>query len=174
MPRRQDKMEEILYAPWRTEYITGEDKIEGCTFCHISSHAKDDDLLHVLYRDEHCFVVMNKYPYTPGHFMIIPHFHTDRLEALESDVWLHMSDLAQRGVRLLKEGFNAQGVNIGMNLGKAGGAGIAEHIHLHLVPRWERDTNFITSIGATRVYSTDFDKIFQRIKSLIPDYFEGV
>ena len=165
-------MEEILYAPWRTEYITSE-PIEGCVFCHISTHAKDDESLHVLYRDDVCFVVMNKYPYTPGHFMIIPHQHTDALETLRSDVWLHMSALAQKGVRLLKEAFNAQGVNIGMNLGKAGGAGIAEHIHLHLVPRWERDTNFITSIAHTRVYSTDFEKIYQRIKAEIPNYFRA-
>lgn len=75
-----------------------------------------------------------------------------------------MSALAQKGVRLLKEGFGAHGVNIGMNLGRAGGAGIAEHIHLHLVPRWERDTNFITSIAQTRVYSTDFEVIYSRLK----------
>ena len=104
--------------------------------------------------------------------MIIPHFHTDKLETLSSDVWLHMSALAQKGVRLLKEGMNAQGVNIGMNLGAAAGAGIAEHIHLHLVPRWQRDTNFITSIAQTRVYSTDFEKIYEKIKSLIPEYIE--
>jgi len=78
-----------------------------------------------------------------------------------------------KGVKLLKEGINAQGVNIGMNLGKAGGAGIAEHIHMHLVPRWERDTNFITSIASTRVYSTDFEKIYQKIKTLIPKYIEN-
>jgi len=162
-------MEDILYAPWRDEYVTNK-KIEGCVFCHISKHVDEDKSLHVLYRDEHCFVVMNKYPYTPGHFMIIPHFHTDALEELDPKVWLHMTALAQKGVRLLKEGFNAQGVNIGMNLGKAGGAGIAEHIHMHLVPRWERDTNFITSIAQTRVYSTDFEKIYQKIYSLIPQY----
>jgi len=160
-------MENILYAPWRDEYVTNK-KIEGCVFCHISKNDEDD--LHILYKDEHCFIVMNKYPYTPGHFMIIPHFHTDKLEELDSETWLHMAGLAQKGVKLLKEGFNAQGVNIGMNLGKAGGAGIAEHIHMHLVPRWDRDTNFITSIADTRIYSTDFEKIYQKIKSLIPKY----
>ncbi len=163
-------MEEILYAPWRNDYVTGE-RIDGCVFCHISSYPENDETAHVLYRDEHCFVVMNRYPYTPGHFMIIPHTHTDRLEVLESDIWLHMSALAQNGVRMLKEDFGAQGVNIGMNLGKAGGAGIAEHIHLHLVPRWERDTNFITAIGETRVYSTDFETIFLRLKTLSEKYF---
>ncbi|MBN2782225.1 MAG: HIT domain-containing protein [Campylobacterales bacterium] len=162
-------MKNILYAPWRDEYVKSP-KVDGCVFCHISSHQKDDEDLHVLYRDDFCFIVMNRYPYTPGHFMIIPHFHTDKLEELDSAIWLHMSALAQKCVRLLKDGFNAQAVNIGMNLGKAAGAGIAEHIHLHLVPRWERDTNFITSISQTRVYSTDFEIIFQKIKELIPKY----
>lgn len=163
-------MDDILYAPWRNDYVTGE-KIEGCVFCHISTHQEDDDALHVLYRDEYCFVVMNKYPYTPGHFMIIPHEHTDTLETLDPKIWLHISGLAQKSVALLKESFGAHGVNIGMNLGKAGGAGIAEHIHLHLVPRWERDTNFITAIGGTRVYSTDFEQVYQNIKTAIPKYF---
>lgn len=165
-------MENILYAPWRDEYVTGQ-KIEGCVFCHISTHAHEDETLHVLYRDGHCFIVMNRYPYTPGHFMIIPHHHTDALESLDSAIWLHMSALAQKGVKMLKESFGAHGVNIGMNLGKAGGAGIAEHIHLHLVPRWERDTNFITSIAQTRVYSTDFEKIYRHLKEASEVYFRG-
>ena len=163
-------MEDILYAPWRTEYISGE-KIEGCVFCHISNNADKDEDFHILHRDEKCFIVMNKYPYTPGHFMIIPHFHTDKLEELNAETWLHMSVLAQKSVRLLKEGFGAHGVNIGMNLGAAAGAGIAEHIHMHIVPRFNRDTNFMTSITETRVYSTDFEKIYKKIKSLIPKYF---
>lgn len=162
-------MEKILYAPWRTEYIAGEDA-PGCVFCHISNHLDEAKQLHVLYSDAHCFIVMNKYPYTPGHFMIIPHHHTDKLETLDTAVWLHMSALAQKGVRMLKEGFGAHGVNIGMNLGRAGGAGIAEHIHMHLVPRWERDTNFITSIGETRLYSTDFERIYEKIRTMIPTY----
>jgi len=162
-------MENILYAPWRDEYIQ-EKKIEGCVFCHISQETDKDEELHVLYRDEHCFIVMNRYPYTPGHFMIIPHKHTDALEELDSEVWLHMSNLAHKGVKLLKEGFGAQGVNIGMNLGKASGAGIAEHIHLHLVPRWERDTNFISTISDVRVYSTDFEKVYKKILILFTQY----
>jgi diadenosine tetraphosphate (Ap4A) HIT family hydrolase len=163
-------LKDILYAPWRDEYINDK-KIQGCVFCYISEHKNEDENLHVLYRDEFCFVVMNKYPYTPGHFMIIPHIHTDKLEDLPEDIWLHIASLAQKGVRLLKEGFNAQGVNLGMNLGSAAGAGIAQHIHLHLLPRWKGDTNFITSIGQTRVYSRDFEKIYKKIKNLIPKYF---
>lgn len=163
-------MNDVLYAPWRNEYVAGA-KCKGCVFCHISENEAMDGEHHVLYRDEHCFVVMNRYPYTPGHFMIIPHFHTDALEALNPVVWLHMSALAQKGVRMLKEGFNAHAVNIGMNLGREAGAGIAEHIHLHLVPRWERDTNFITSIAKTRVYSTDFEKIYTRLLEHSKNYF---
>lgn len=162
-------MDDMLYAPWRKEYV-GAPKIQGCVFCHISTHEKEDTDLHVLYRDEYCFIVMNKYPYTPGHFMIIPHVHTDKLEDLDSKIWIHMSSLAQKGVALLKDALHAQGVNIGMNLGKAGGAGIAEHIHLHLVPRWEGDTNFSTSIAQTRVYSSDFNKTYLHIKKLLPKY----
>ena len=165
-------MEDILYAPWRDEYVAGK-KIEDCVFCHISENEKIDEDLHVLYRDEYCFIVMNKYPYTPGHFMIIPHFHTDKLEELDAKTWLHMSSLAQKSVRLLKEGFGAHGVNIGMNLGKTAGAGIAEHIHMHLVPRFNRDTNFITSIAQTRVYSTDFQKIYLKIKELMPKFINS-
>ena len=162
-------MDKVLYAPWRDEYVRDK-KIKDCVFCHISTHEKEDEELHVLYRDEHCFLVMNKFPYTPGHFMIIPHTHTDKLEDLDAEVWLHMSALAQKGVKLLKEGMNAEGVNIGMNLGISAGAGIAEHIHLHLVPRWQSDTNFITAIGETRVYSTDFEKIYIKIKELLKEY----
>jgi ATP adenylyltransferase len=162
-------MENILYSPWRNEYVAGA-IVEGCVFCNISEHPELDNEHHVLYRDELCFMVMNRYPYTPGHFMIIPHHHTDALEALDSQTWLHMSGLAQRGVKMLKESLGAHGVNIGMNLGRAGGAGIAEHVHLHLVPRWERDTNFITSIAQTRVYSTDFERIYHKLRELLPQY----
>jgi len=164
-------MVDVAYAPWRTEYVS-EKKIDGCVFCNISANEDLDKEHHVLYRDDHCFIVMNKYPYTPGHFMIIPHVHTDKLELLESETWLNMAQLAQKGVKLLKKTLRAEGVNIGMNLGAAGGAGIAEHIHLHLVPRFSRDTNFITSIAHTRVYPTDFEKIYNRLLEDSTDLFK--
>lgn len=163
---------EKLYAPWRTQYITKEAKlISGCVFCHIVQNLDDDENLGVIYRDEDFFIVMNKYPYSPGHFMIIPHLHTANLEELPAETFAKISVFAQKGVKLLKEVLNAQGVNIGMNLGSAAGAGIAEHIHLHLVPRWTGDTNFITTIGETRVYSSDFQKIYQKIKNASEHYF---
>jgi diadenosine tetraphosphate (Ap4A) HIT family hydrolase len=159
-----------LYAPWRTEYVSGE-KIEGCVFCHIVQNGDKDEELGVLHREDDFFIVMNKYPYSPGHFMIIPNLHTDKLEELNPETWMKMNKYAQQGVKLLKDVLNAQGVNLGMNLGKVGGAGIAEHIHLHLVPRWMGDTNFITSVGDTRVYSTDFEKIYKRLKEKANKYF---
>ena len=163
-----------LYAPWRGDYVSShksEKSIEGCVFCHIVDNPDKDDELHVLYRDEYCFMVMNKYPYTPGHFMVIPNFHTDKLEELDPKVWIRMNLLAQKGVALLKDVMNAKGVNLGMNLGASAGAGIAEHIHLHLVPRWDRDTNFITTIGEARTYGTDFDKTFKDLKEKATEYF---
>ena len=164
-------MFDILYAPWRSDYVTGK-KIEGCVFCYAAAHPDEDEELGVLYRAKHSFVIMNKYPYTPGHFMVIPYKHIDNLEGLEDEVWLEIATLTKAGVKLLKDVLSAEGVNIGMNLGAAAGAGIAEHIHMHLVPRWQRDTNFITAIGHTRVYSTDFFKIYKKLKEKADDYFQ--
>lgn len=161
---------EYMYAPWRSAYFS--ERGEGCVFCAISEQPERDHEHHVLYRDEHCFIVMNRYPYTPGHFMVIPHLHTDALEELSSQTWMHISFIAQRCVHLLKEGFGAQGANLGMNLGKSGGAGIAEHIHYHIIPRWVGDTNFITTVANTRVYGSDFEAIYERLKALLPKYLE--
>lgn len=162
---------ERLYSPWRTDYVTSNDKIKGCVFCHISENEQDDEKLGVLYRDDKCIVVMNKYPYSPGHFMVVPHLHTDNIESLDPLIWSHISLKVQQGVALLKSVLNASGVNLGMNLGKAGGAGIEQHVHYHLVPRWLGDTNFITSIGGTRVYSTDFERIYKKLKENSSKYF---
>ncbi|MEF3192575.1 MAG: HIT domain-containing protein [Campylobacterales bacterium] len=155
-----------LYAPWRTEYISGAQQHKGCVFCEIAAHPERDRENHLLFRRSGLFGVMNRYPYTPGHFMIIPDLHCANLEELPEETWLAMCALARVGVKLLKEGFGAHGVNVGLNLGHAGGAGIAEHLHLHLVPRFERDTNFMTAIGETRVYSTDFEVVYEKIYKL--------
>lgn len=155
---------ERVYAPWRLEYLSKHNPDE-CVFCLISRHPNEDETNHVLYRDEFCFLVMNRFPYTPGHFMIIPHTHTDSPEKLNESIWNHMNILSRKSVPVLRE-FGAHGVNIGVNIGHAGGAGIPGHLHMHLVPRWERDTNFITTISETRVYSADFETIFQEIKAI--------
>lgn len=160
---------EHLYAPWRFEYVT-EEKIKGCVFCHISKNIAEEKM-QVIFCDELCYVVMNKYPYSPGHIMVVPHFHTDKIEELELHVWQQMSLRVQQGVKLLKEVMPCEGVNIGMNLGEIAGAGIAQHVHYHLVPRWKGDTNFMTVIGGTRVYPVDFEAIVEKLKEQAPQFF---
>ena len=160
-----------LYAPWRTTYITSSSTIDGCVFCHIAQNKDNNEELRVLHREKDFFIVMNKYPYSPGHFMIIPNLHTSNLEDLDSKIFASMSIFAQKGVKMLKDVLNAQGVNIGMNLGSSAGAGIEQHIHLHLVPRWEKDTNFITTIANTRVYGTDEKILYDKLKDASKNYF---
>ncbi|MDD4329482.1 MAG: HIT domain-containing protein [Aliarcobacter sp.] len=160
---------EHLYAPWRYDYVS-EEKIEGCVFCHISKNIADEKM-QVLFADEYCYVVMNKFPYSPGHMMVIPFFHTSNIEDLEDDVWIQMSIRVRQGVRLLKEVMPCEGVNIGMNLGRAAGAGIEQHVHYHMLPRWLGDTNFISTLGGTRVYSASFDEIFKKLKDNALKYF---
>lgn len=160
---------EHLYAPWRYDYVSV-DKIEGCVFCHISKNINDEKL-QVLFFDEYCYVVMNKFPYSPGHMMVVPHFHTCNIEDLDDKIWMQMSLRVRQGVKLLKEIMPCEGVNIGMNLGKAAGAGIEQHVHYHVLPRWLGDTNFISSIGGTRVYPANFEEIFNKLKNNASRYF---
>lgn len=156
-----------LNAPWRSEYF--EKKSDGCVFCNIVKNPQDDEKHGVLFRAQHCFGVMNLYPYSPGHFMIIPYKHIDNIENLEEDTWFEMSYYVRIGVEILKQRINASGVNIGMNLGSDAGAGICEHVHYHLVPRWQRDTNFITTIAETRVAGVDFEKLYKKLKKAFSD-----
>lgn len=158
-----------LYAPWRYDYVS-EEKIKECIFCHISKNL-DDEKYQVIFYDELCFVVMNKFPYAPGHIMVIPHFHTSKLEDLDEIIWQRVSKRVKESVKLLKEVLSCEGVNIGMNLGKAAGAGIEQHIHYHLVPRWIGDTNFITTVSKTRVYPAKFEDIFLKLKKNSKRYF---
>lgn len=158
-----------LYSPWRYDYVSDE-KIKECVFCHISKNIKNEEL-EVLFSDEHCYIVMNKFPYSPGHMMVIPHFHTSNIEDLDDAVWAKMSIRVRQGVSLLKEIMPCEGVNIGMNLGKAAGAGIEQHVHYHMLPRWLGDTNFISSIGGTRVYPANFEEIFNKLKKNASKYF---
>lgn len=153
---------EHLCAPWRSEYFNT--KSAECVFCEVINHPENDDKTGVLFRAKHCFGIMNLYPYSPGHFMVIPYAHVDKIEDLDEKTWLEMSLFVREGVAILKRELKATGVNIGMNLGKAAGAGIAEHVHYHLVPRWERDTNFITTIADLRVNGVPFHPLFEKLK----------
>ncbi|MGM0622619.1 MAG: HIT family protein [Campylobacterota bacterium] len=152
-----------LYAPWRDDYIKDQ-KPKGCVFCHIVANPQEDRQNGVLLRQEEFFIVMNRYPYTPGHFMVIPNAHLQSLPMMDASLWEKLSTAVKKSADILQEVFNPAGINLGMNIGDAAGAGISQHLHYHIVPRWGKDTNFITTIANTRVYSTDFDTIYTKLK----------
>jgi ATP adenylyltransferase len=139
-----------LWAPWRLEYITTLDKPEGCIFCNMPL-AGDDCGAHIVLRGTHSYIMLNAFPYNNGHILIVPYSHVSRLEELPSETLHEMMDLSQLSARAFDMAFHAEGINVGFNLGSAAGAGIADHLHLHMVPRWEGDTNFMPVIGDTRV-----------------------
>jgi ATP adenylyltransferase len=141
--------EQRLWAPWRMEYIEGE-KPDECIFC--VALASDDDAGHyVLHRGERCFVMLNAYPYTSGHLMVSPDEHVDSLEALDGDTLLELMTLTQRSLAALRDAYSPEGFNLGVNQGKVAGAGVEDHVHLHVVPRWAGDTNFMPVVGGVRV-----------------------
>jgi len=162
---------DILSAPYKTNYI-GVKKDKSCVFCDIFASTKPKTDFGILYKDTELMILMNKFPYSPGHILIVPICHIDNLEDLELSLWLKMSKALKQASSLLKDVLNAKGLNIGMNLAKAGGAGIEEHIHCHILPRWDGDTNFITSIGNARVYRSDFDEIYKKLLKQSSKYFK--
>jgi len=155
-------MTDILYSPWRFDYINSR-KEEGCIFC--LDHPEEEDEKHlILYRGKFSFVIMNMYPYNNGHLMVVPNRHTNSILSLSDAERNELFMLVQSTVKILEENYQPQGMNIGMNIGKAAGAGIDEHIHVHIVPRWSGDVNFMTSIAATRVIPEKFENVYQRLK----------
>jgi len=152
-----------VWSPWRMKYIKSEKKQQGCIFCDAVNQPQDDDSL-IVKRGQHAFVILNRYPYTSGHIMIVPNQHVAVLEALDEKVCLEMMQLSKQGCAVLRAVYQPDGFNFGANLGASAGAGIADHIHFHLVPRWDGDTNFMTSIGGTRVLPEDLQETLQRIR----------
>ncbi|WP_367971760.1 HIT family protein [Helicobacter acinonychis] len=153
-----------LYAPWRENYL--KEKIKNCVFCEISQNPVKDLENRVLYRDNDLFVVMNAYPYNPGHLLIIPHVHKASVELLEINTWLNMNQLVPKVLKALYA-YGAQGINVGLNLHKNAGAGIPEHLHMHLVPRFLGDSNFMSVVAQTRVCGIDFNETYLALKSLL-------
>ena len=141
--------EERLWAPWRLEYIRGP-KDDECIFCR-AVESGDDERYHVVYRGERCFVILNAYPYNNGHLMIAPFEHQPTIEPLDSATTAEMMDLAKRAAQALRDVYRPEGFNYGINQGNVAGAGIEEHVHMHVVPRWGGDTNFMPVIGNTEV-----------------------
>lgn len=161
-------MSERLWAPWRFEYITTADKPSsgGSIFVELPNQDDDRENL-ILYRGKKAFVIMNRYPYTNGHLMVTPFQHVADLEGLDDDELLEINQLLRSCSRWLKEAYKPEGFNVGINIGKAAGAGIPSHIHWHIVPRWSGDTNFMTSVGDVRVIPQDLYDSYDLLKKII-------
>ena len=156
---------ERLWAPWRMEYILNP-KPGGCIFCLDNERDKDRENL-VLHRSDHSFVMMNRYPYCNGHMMVSPYRHISDLEKLKSEEMLDLFATVALCTRVLSDKFAPQGFNVGINLGKAAGAGIDDHLHLHIVPRWIGDTNYMTVIADVRVMP---ENILATYDKLLPGF----
>ncbi len=155
-------MEKRLWAPWRMKYILS-DKKKDCVFC--SALQQDDpEKIHILYQDKHAFVIMNIFPYNSGHLMAVPRRHVAELEDLEQDQLLNLMNLVSLSIKILKKALQPQGFNIGMNLKREAGAGIEDHIHWHIVPRWSGDTNFMPILSETKVISQHITDTYNRLK----------
>ena len=151
-----------IFAPWRIRYIMSP-KHDGCIFCDFPRENRDEERL-IVYRGKTCFVIMNNYPYNPGHVMISPYRHVGEIEKLEEGELLEMMVLAQKTVEVIKREMSPDGFNLGINLGKVAGAGIEDHIHLHIVPRWNGDTNFMPVIADVRVIPEAVEETYKKLK----------
>jgi len=156
---------DYLWSPWRIEYIKGPHDDVGCIFCEKPA-AGDDDTNLILARATHAFALLNAYPYNPGHVMVAPFRHTGDFESLTAEESADVDLLIKRTLGVLREGEAPHGFNIGMNLARTAGAGIPDHLHWHIVPRWNGDTNFISIVGETRVLPELLAETYARLKPL--------
>lgn len=159
-----------LWSPWRLAYVTGA-KHTGCVFCLAPASAGSDDASPdadplILFQGTCCYVILNLYPYNNGHLMVVPYRHVASLAELTSDELAEIGVLTQRCEIVITEAYHPQGINVGINLGEPAGAGVLNHIHVHLVPRWNGDTSFMTVIGEVRIIPEDFNSTAARLRPL--------
>lgn len=147
-----------LWAPWRIAYILGP-KSDDCVFC-LGTDCSEDEKRLVLHRGQYCFVILNRFPYNSGHLMICPYRHVSLLESLAGPELLEMMELAQLSSVILKNAFKCEGINMGLNQGQAAGAGIRDHLHFHLVPRWNGDSSFIAVLDDVRTIPAYLEKTY--------------
>jgi ATP adenylyltransferase len=155
---------DFLWTPWRYAYVVSSNKSPACPFCQAFQRT-DDRNTGVVYRGQHCFIIVNAFPYTSGHVMIVSNQHLDELIKLPRETAQEMMALAQRMEGVLREVYQPDGINLGINIGKAAGAGVAGHIHMHVLPRWVADSNFMTVVGETRMLPESLETTYDRLKA---------
>jgi ATP adenylyltransferase len=153
-----------LWSPWRHAYVTRKGDDTGCVFCDALQHEAGRAL--VLAEGQTCFVILNLYPYNAGHLMVVPRRHVGALAALESQELVDVAQWTQRAEMALTEAYEPQGINLGMNLGRPAGAGVLDHLHVHLVPRWTGDTNFMSVVGNVRVLPEELSRTAERLRPI--------
>ena len=155
---------ERIWSPWRYTYVTKSDPDRGCVFCTARTSGDGPEL--IVHQGTLAYVILNKFPYNAGHLMVVPHRHVAQLALLERDELTEMALLTQLSERALHAAFTPQGINVGMNLGRPAGAGIVDHLHTHLVPRWNGDTNFMTVVGDVRVLPEELPSTATRLRPI--------
>jgi ATP adenylyltransferase len=152
-----------IWSPWRMKYIEKTQKEEGCVFCN--AQAREDSAANLIpFRGQRAFVILNLYPYTSGHLMVVPQEHFATFEELDPATRAEMMELTSQCMTVLRKIYNPQGFNMGANVGEAAGAGVPGHVHIHIVPRWGADTNFMTTLGATRVLPESLEDTYKRVR----------
>ncbi len=157
---------DYLWTPWRYAYVSSADRATSCIFCD-KPRENDDRKNYIVHRGEHCYIILNAFPYTSGHVMVVPYAHLDQLDKLPREAAHEMMDLSQRMESVLRKAYNAEGVNLGMNIGKCAGAGVAGHVHMHVLPRWTADANFMTVVGETRVLPETLEQTYEKIANTL-------
>ena len=155
---------DYLWTPWRYKYVTEGERPAGCVFCN-AAEGSDDRETFIVHRATYNFVILNRFPYTNGHVMIVPYQHLSSLGALEEEALLEMMRLARDAEGHLRAVYQPDGMNMGINLGRSAGAGIADHLHMHVLPRWAGDTNFMTVTGETRVLPEDLPATWEKLRA---------
>ena len=154
-----------IWAPWRMTYILG-DKAQGCVFC-AALQAGDDSARYIVFRGQHAFVILNTFPYTNGHTLVVPYQHCADLVSLDAETLGEMMALTQGVIVGLRTAMNPAGFNVGINMGEAAGAGIRDHVHLHIVPRWHNDTNFMPVLGDVRVLPESLQETYAKLREAL-------
>jgi ATP adenylyltransferase len=162
---------ERLWSPWRLSYVTGTSRATECIFCEALATLEPPRLL--LHRARLCYVILNLYPYNNGHLMVVPDRHIGRLGQATPDELAELMELTRRAEAALTEAYDPQGLNVGINLGKAAGAGVLDHLHIHVVPRWNGDTNFMTVVGDVRVLPEQLDATADRLRPIFERLASG-